>query len=360
MQAAFSTDLSRRITLLRWPCAVLVVTYHCVPHISHVAGSIAWFYEWPWALLWQWLHAAVPFFLLAAGYLFFARPRKTYTQLLRGKLHRLLIPLLLWWALRYAAIFWLQPELLLGDTPILNGAVTVPSWLALIRPRAAMIQLWFLEDLVLFFALSPLLERLWQRVPVPIMLAALLALRLFLDDTHQYLEANALLHLYYGYLLARFGADGVLSKLDALPRRVFWGVLMALLLLLSLPEVVALRPHWWGDLAEILCYDLCMVALLRLAGGQETFFDLHRSQLHALASVSMFVYCCHLVVALPLLDSVQSLGHSLGLGFPGSAAVGLLFAALVAALVTALGLTLRRYVPLLYALLTGESRQTKG
>lgn len=308
-------------------------------------------------------NAAVPFFFMASAYIFFAAPQKPYMALALAKLRRLGVPMLLF-GLIAAGVAALYPHL--GELRGHNVAQMLQRcgpWVAFwsVKVNAP---LWFVQDLLLFFLVSPLIVPIFQRVPWWLALLAAVALR-GLACAHVVpgeISSNAILHLYLGFLLARMDVDRWIGRLDGLsPALLVALVAVPMALFVGLPRTGGLAVNLLVAAARELTFLALILAAVRWAGlrHEGCRLGLATDMGRELASLSMFVYCAH--DAGPLDLAAVAIDHFLAyLALPGAA--GLLRIVLIVALRTLLtlamlvplGLLLRRRVPHVYALLTGE------
>ena len=213
LQNSVPAETSRRITSLRFLLAVFVVFIHnnftakSVAEIFQDTGVQTTFCQ---NALGKWMQlfisggiarCAVPLFFLFAAYLA-ARKDDPYPVLLRKKAKSLLLPFVLWTGL-YVFFYGGIKLIVLRIAPqfILNPNATVLSWTASdwlhkvlgynvekidpglqnipsSLPELA-VQFWFVRDLLILFALSPILRRLIRKFPAGFL--ALICMPFFAD-----------------------------------------------------------------------------------------------------------------------------------------------------------------------------------
>lgn len=353
LHRGIDTELSPLITRLRFPAAVGVVLIHVRLATQLSTSTAAQLY---WLFLEMLSRAAVPFFFIASSYLYFAAPAKPYGLMLRGKVRRLFVPMVLW-TLISLALFALGSQSDPRPFSGLYALIEQHGWLSLFKPDAVNGSLWFLQWLMAFFLCAPLLEWLFCRIPWWLVLPALLLWRCstLLSGWDMTCFCVAALHVYVGFLLARFSAHSFLVWLKARPAILLFGLLAMLVAVVTFfPFVCECRIGGYLDLGMVVAKVgqlLALLSALKLAMLPSLPLS---ERTRSLAAVSMFVYCAHqsgfftqrvagcLVTSLPVDLPVR-----------GDCAC-LLAVAIVTISLALLGLLLRRYLSEVYALLTGE------
>lgn len=303
-----------------------------------------------WNMLVTFRESAVPFFFVTSSYLFFAGRQRPYGELMRRKLLSLGLPYLLFTLIGVAMRLGL-PDLF-GVTPTLAETLGRMGLLAPLYPLAISIDgpLWFVRDMLIFFALSPLLSWAFQRIPWWLGLPAALAGRCltmagFLPG---FFSANAIFHVYMGYLIATLPVERLVRRLDGLDARWLYPAVLALGGATSL----ALMNGGYAWLSGAVARELCIVAGICAGLHMAGHWPGPTSPLVAtLASLAMFVFCAHDVG--PLALAYRVVERVLTEADCGFFAVIVARTVLATGLCVALGLALRRLTPRLYALLMG-------
>lgn len=192
-QLCIDRDTSRAITGVRFFLILLVVFIHNVPTEVNFAGgavtldvppAVAFVRDFISGTLGR---IAVPTFFFISAYLLFKKG-EPYPLLLKKKARSLLVPYLLWNALITLAFFVCQkiPVLRQYFATLIISDLDAKGWLglfigfdnadgnALLPP--IVYQFWFLRDLLLCIAVSPLIKKAVEKMP----LAAFFAVLIFL------------------------------------------------------------------------------------------------------------------------------------------------------------------------------------
>jgi surface polysaccharide O-acyltransferase-like enzyme len=169
MENLINADFSKRITVLRFPLAVLVVFIHNYPselawkeidipaYVEIIRSTIRDF----WGLL------AVPTFFLISGYLFFAKP-KPFNVIVKSKFRGIVVPYILWTVIAILIFFLLQsfslskpyfsskPELIIENW---NTTDYLSAFWAFGHNDSPFIgPFWYLRNLIILMIISPLIK----------------------------------------------------------------------------------------------------------------------------------------------------------------------------------------------------------
>ena len=247
LNSQMDPEISRNITLLRYPAIIMVVMIHNVFEYAPLPVGCQYFerffsYSFP--------QVGVPIFFAAAGYLLFYKAefeKSSYSELIKRRIPSLVIPYIFWNAAVLA--FYLGGPLLpvLGKF-FLSGRLNNYQWydyflrcFGVTENYPIAFQFWFIRNLFIFVLLYPVFLWLMRRIKWQILLPGAIAMlflpkypfeglsyfltggiiavnKLSLESTRKYLP---LLALY-------FAAGVVLYTVYLLPMRIslLCGVLM--------------------------------------------------------------------------------------------------------------------------------------
>ncbi len=179
------SDFAERSDLLRFVLILLVVAIHArlqsgmTPDASGGGDIPAFFYKFP--------HTAVPFFFIMSGFFLTWKLESfeyfKYPTMLRKKFFSLFIPYLLWNTIFFLP-HWILPLVFKGSAllpqakfahmgigeAVMRAFGMIPQYYPIDVP------LWFVRDLILFFAISPLLLWLIYHIHVLILVPAAIAI----------------------------------------------------------------------------------------------------------------------------------------------------------------------------------------
>lgn len=360
---------SRRITSLRFLLIVLVVFIHnnfTQGSIEEVAagGTYILFNQ---NLVGKWVQlfisdgiacAAVPLFFLFAAYLQ-AKKADSYGTLLRKKAKSLLVPYIIWIslyvfylaglkllvikiapgliakpeknALSWTAADWLQQTL--GYRATANGMLTFP-WIA---PH-----FWFIRDLIILTALSPVLQFLARRFPAAFL--GLVSVAFFVPLNVYFVRDSQALFFYALGLLWGIHDIPLFEKIDQIC--IQGGVLLFLMTFLLHHTLFKTNVTMYLFMIIFAC-----VIMLRLSAFIAAN-DRMRSAASYLAGFSFFLFAIHSPILNELLKRTWLRFFPMRNGF------FCLFeyfgvSALTVIIGTAAGIALKKICPPLFRLLTG-------
>lgn len=287
---------SRTIDYLRFLMAFAVVLLHAS---SAGANGDYPVYSTLCILLAQGIcRVAVPCFFLISGFLFFKGLERwdwqAWTRKVGRRVHTLLIPFLLWNLLAAALIYgynWLRVRFGSADAASLTELTATwggCGWRIFWNCQEGMpldYPLWFIRDLILLTAASPLVYALCRYLKGFGLL--LLAVLLF-----GFLHKRVDLFFYVlGAFLSLSGRD-----LSALARRVKWpAVGLTVVLLCLLPMSFRHRPELYFYLLNLMKFSGCAAAFALVGAG------LDKGLLHNrpfLTRSSFFIFAAHGILVL--------------------------------------------------------------
>jgi glucans biosynthesis protein C len=254
---------SRRVQTLRGLACVLLVAFHAIGwHFStglHVADDSGYRF---FANLFQYVR--MPLFTFLSGFVYAYRPvlRGGGAEFARRKFIRLVLPLLCVSTLYYLAVK-------VGPSGA-NAEGLVPldqMWRIYVF---SYVHYWFLQAIILIFAIVAVLER-WQLLATPgryaVALLASVAIHLTLDMKQaDGVPLSALDALYLApFFLLGLGANRFRSVF--LQPRVSWTCVFVLLLTLSLHALILLQGGWPdsnGTLLELMVGATGTIAMIGL------------------------------------------------------------------------------------------------
>lgn len=188
MSTSSTPNFSSVITALRFPLILFVVAIHLVGEDLRLPqwGTSDWFYLYTTEFISHSLaRIAVPMFFFISGYYAFYKKdwsqRSVWTAELKKRVKTLLVPYLLWNSLYIIILLSkTQLETRLGSGPHDPFYLTsIPEFLSYYWNEVIVYPLWYLRDLIVLCALSPILYRLitWSRgyILLPLFVCFLMA-----------------------------------------------------------------------------------------------------------------------------------------------------------------------------------------
>lgn len=273
MALATPDDRNRYVDLLRAVSIGFVIIGHWLittAYYDSSSGSLTPLLALdiiPWTAWLTWVFQVMPIFFIVGGYsnavsLEGARARQVdYAQWLRGRLHRLLTPLLL------LVLVWAAISVGLNLAAVDAGTIRFLS-------RAALLPTWFLAIYTMIVLLAPLTYRLWRRwgyasLAAYIGLAIVVDLLFFKADmqwagwTNYFWVWLAMHHLGFAWRDGRLGQPGLLLGVSI----AALAALSALILVGPYPVAMAGSP---GDAVSntlppkvtLIALGLCQFGLL--------------------------------------------------------------------------------------------------
>ncbi|MFA6815071.1 MAG: acyltransferase [Lentisphaeria bacterium] len=174
-----ASEISSRITLLRFPLILLVIGVHARYSDHLVVENAGSFLNFPFFVYFP--NVAVSVFFCISGYLLAwqhaADTKINYGELLQKKIERLVIPYI-FWNLFYFLLFYLAIKVLSGSSFAPNdryagigGLSTFFYVFGLDLTSFPMdVPLWFVRELIIYFAFAPLLLKFVFKIKWPVLL----------------------------------------------------------------------------------------------------------------------------------------------------------------------------------------------
>ena len=226
LNSQMNPEISRNITLLRYPAIVMVVMIHNVFEYAPLPVFCKYFerffsYSFP--------QVGVPIFFAASGYLLFHKAefeKVSYFELIKRRIQSLVVPYI-FWNTAVLAFYLIGPLLPVLGKFFLNGRLNNYQWYDYILRSFGItenypiaFQFWFIRNLVIFVLLYPVFLWIMRRINWKILILGAIAM-LFLPkypfEGLSYfliggiLAVNKLRHrdlLHFGYL----AADGLIGR----------------------------------------------------------------------------------------------------------------------------------------------------
>lgn len=362
-------ETSRRITSLRFLLAIFVVFIHN----NFTAKSVAEMFEQDGIVIafnqnaiGKWVQlfisngitrCAVPLFFLFAAYLQ-CKKDDSYGTLLRKKARSLVLPFFLWPVLNIAPYVGMKLVIARFASGLLTRPDVIPqfSWTAADWLHAFfgygdmengrtfggyLGQMWFVRDLFMLIALSPLLRRAVRAFPVCTMVAV--SFFYFCDVRPLVVAEQALFYYTLGFFWAEYDVP-----LFTVADRIKWRALIPLYLALWLATWLVFgeySPCYWF---MVLAACLVMLKCSALIGRNEQAF----AAASFLAPVSFWLFAVHEPF---LMVGVQSVWLKLLPMTTPARCLAEYFCVtiIVITLGTASGLLLRKICPPLFSVLNG-------
>ena len=170
LNTQMNPEISRNITLLRYPAIIMVVMIHNVFEYAPLPVFCKYFerffsYSFP--------QVGVPIFFAASGYLLFHKAefeKASYIELIKRRFQSLVIPYFFWNA-AVLAFYLIGPVLPLLGKFFLSGKLNNYQWydyflrcFGITGNYPIAFQFWFIRNLVIFVLLYPVFLRLMRRI----------------------------------------------------------------------------------------------------------------------------------------------------------------------------------------------------
>ena len=347
-------EISRKIRYMSFFAAVSVVWLHTNP-IGHIDGAVPCWVE----VLGTWLSHfndwAVPFFFVVSGFFFDRQCAESfrYGDIIRKKLHSLVIPYLFWGRV-WGGLLWTPLWMLTNSRnglPIFantflaedNVLCAADFLVGVVCNGPANPVLWFMRVLIIVFLTAPLwigLRRLSRWV-----LAGLALVGVFVFTPVSVVTPAEKLFSIYGcpFVLkcqgvAWFGVGMAVSAFRLEERRIHWSAAFVGWI------------GWWACWHFGLIRAFPFFIMLALWGSVDGLFRFLPQEVPAWMCTSFWIYCCHG----PVCGWLGGISRAL-LGKSVAAylvQVSTLWAMTIAFCLALAGLT-RRYLPQVYNTLSG-------
>ena len=175
-------EISRNITLLRYPAIIMVVMIHNVFEYAPLPVFCDYFQRF---FSYSFTQAGVPIFFAASGYLLFYKAEfenAPYSGLVKRRFQSLLIPYIFWNA-AVLAFYGVGPHLPVLGRFFLNGRLNDYLWydwflraLGITEHYPIALQFWFIRNLIVFVLLYPLFLGIMRKLNWRILMIGAVAL----------------------------------------------------------------------------------------------------------------------------------------------------------------------------------------
>jgi len=364
-----ATEISQRITLLRFPLIVGIVFIHAYGAEESFsdetirAASVSTAASFVQALFSQVLpRVAVPLFYAISGYLFFTRfdgSKKSYAEKLQSRVDTLLIPYLAWNAITIicfalAQAFPLTSHYLSGHNKLVAefGLLDYLNAFVGYGPKRKPIayQLWYIRDLILLVLLVPAISVLVRNWP-KLFLACSAAVWLYIGRQHALpIDPGAWLFFCLGAVVA-----GNINRLADIDR--VGALATCLYLAIALLDAALPRSHLAGMLTHKAGICVGVITAWYLI-GKVPRESRGAHALIRLAPYAFFVFAAHALV----LITVRKLSYKLIVPESGMAILLVYFLApmVTIAITLGAGAGLQRCAPRAYRILSGGRKPDPG
>ena len=175
-------EISRNITLLRYPAIVMVVMIHNIFEYAPLPVFCKYFerffsYSFP--------QVGVPIFFAASGYLLFHKAEcenASYPELIKRRFQSLVIPYIFWNA-AVLTFYLAGPHLPVLGKFFLSGRLNNYQWydyflrsFGITEHYPIAFQFWFIRNLIIFVLLYPVFLRIMRRISWKILVAGAIAM----------------------------------------------------------------------------------------------------------------------------------------------------------------------------------------
>ena len=279
LNTQMNPEISRNITLLRYPAIVMVVMIHNVFEYAPLPVFCQYFerffsYSFP--------QVGVPIFFAAAGYLLFHKAEfgnASYAELIKRRFQSLVIPYIFWNA-AVLAFYLIGPRLPVLGKFFLSGRLDNYQWYDYILRAFGItefypiaFQFWFIRNLVIFVLLYPVFLWIMRRIQWQILVLGAIAM-LFLPKY----PFEGLSYFLMGGILA-------VNKLRLEGTRKY----LPYLTLCFAAGVVLYTVYLWPMRLSLLCGVLLCYHLASWCAEHEKI----KQVLTQLAPSSIFVFAAH-------------------------------------------------------------------
>ena len=279
LNTQMNPEISRNITLLRYPAIVMVVMIHNVFEYAPLPVFCKYFerffsYSFP--------QVGVPIFFAASGYLLFhkaAFENASFTELIRRRFQSLVIPYIFWNA-AVLAFYLLGPHLPGLGKFFLSGRLSDYQWydyflrsFGITEYYPIAFQFWFIRNLVIFVLLYPVLLWAMRRINWQWMVLGAMAM-LFLPK-----------YPFEGLSYFLFGGIIAVNKLSLEGTRKY----LPYLALCFAAGVALYTAYLWPMRISLLCGVLICYHLVSWCAEHEKI----KQTLMMLAPSSFFVFAAH-------------------------------------------------------------------
>lgn len=274
-------EISRNITLLRYPAMIMVVMIHNVFEYAPLPEFCEYFQRF---FSYSFTQAGVPIFFAASGYLLFhkaAFENAAYPELIKRRFQSLVIPYIFWNA-AILAFYLVGPHLPVLGKFFLSGKLNDYRWydyifrsFGITEQYPIALQFWFIRNLFIFVLLYPLFLWIIRKIHWRILLIAAIGI-LFLPKY----PFEGLSYFLIGGILAvhRLSLESTRKYL------LYWALFFT-------AGVVLYVIFIWPMRISLLCGVLMFYHLASWCAEHEKIKEL----LLTLAPSSIFVFAAHIL-----------------------------------------------------------------
>lgn len=292
---------------------------------------------------------AVPLFFIISGYLFILKRKYNFSEFLlkmKKRLRTILLPYLLWTLIGLLFYLILQsfPQSQPFFTKKLIKDYTFLEWLNAIFNEPIPYQLWFLKDLIIMVLLSPIIFFLVKKIKLFFLFAVFL-FWIFNQDSI-FLKSESLLFFSLGMYLSFFDAIIIEQKTKKVKLYV---VLWLLLIILK----TAVGFYDYSEIIEtLLLKSSILIGVIALWGLYDTAYKVEiYNRIFMFSGYSFFLYAFHE----PLMTIVKKAFFAGLPKVPASYTLVYLVVPIVVIIISiAIGIFLKRILPAVYNVLTGN------
>lgn len=331
--------LSQKLRVLSFMAIVLIVYLHT--NFSMVTGSFIAIVSG--YITQQLTRVSVPLFYIISGFLFFRNCEQFnldfYSRKMVSRIRTLLIPFLLWslWGLLFVwCMQLLKPDSFssVGDVSAFSVSRLLFSWLW--QPIGAY-QLWFIRDLFICFALSPLLFfalKIFRELFVYVLFLV------YLLGWQYAISIESVFYVYTGAYIALYQPNLMIKKISS----------AAAVLLLGVSWIVICFYAYSSDSYFIQCIGI-LIGLLFIWFGYDVFYPKMKmfTRYSSLLNYTFFIYVFHE----PLHTIVKGLMISLISGQIGMFVVYFLSPIITIIICISVGSFFKHYSPTVYTFACG-------
>ena len=305
---AINADFSKRITALRFILTCFVVLIHSGAAALTCGDNSVTITIPVWADMIHTLvvgatgggGGAVPTFFLIAGYLLFAKP-KTPAKIIKSKIRSIVIPYLSWTVLTIFAYFlaqsfpfsknyFTQPQNIIRNWTAIDFLKSFFCYFNTPDKSPFLYQFWYLRNLTLLIALSPLIKKAAHTFPLLYLTALTTANMLCAADIIQ--DSLVLIQSLFFFSLGLYAVKHIttaLKMLDSIKGRDFllaYGIVAFLDIFLSFQHIKGAALLSIG----IRCFTIC--SAFKLAGWLSQREKIY-TRLAVLSRYSFWIYAGH-------------------------------------------------------------------
>ncbi len=362
-------DFSKRITALRFICAVFVVFIHNNLNAEiHFAGKNiivempVWMQIIHNTFVYYWGDIAVPTFFIISGYLFFVK-QKTFKIIIKSKYKGIILPYILWTLLaillfyiaqnfEFSKPYFSQPENIIRTWKTSDYFHAFWAWNtsdgndSLHTPFVT--QFWYVRDLIVMMCISPLIKFCAQKYPITLLIfvTVLNSAEILSITKIEYGFTTALFYFTLGY----YAVNNISKSIQFLDSIKWNDFIIAYCFSFSITVYSSLNSL---SGCEFICwfnrlFTICLA--FKVAGAttkNKKIYDI----LSYLSSFSFWIFAAHLPLVLTVIKKISIKVIPLH----GCWILVIFFGSVIicVVLLMLLGIVLKKYLPRLYSLFNG-------